>query len=153
RGSRPTAAAATAVVSIALAWLAPAAHAQPAPAPPPWQPAPAPPPWQPGPPPPASPGPSEPQPGQLSVPPAPAPYGAARPGADGGDAGDRSGGEPARASAIHIGALVGAAAPFNRRRDQVPPLAGGSLSFGFAFRQLGFWLDVDSLGNRDASHG
>jgi hypothetical protein len=35
----------------------------------------------------------------------------------------------------------------------VPPLAGASLSIGFSVRQLGVWLDLDSLGNRDASHG
>jgi phosphatidylglycerol:prolipoprotein diacylglycerol transferase len=56
-------------------------------------------------------------------------------------------------ASLEIGALVGAAAAFNRRRDQVPPLAGGSISIGFRFRQLGVWMDIDSLANRDASHG
>jgi hypothetical protein len=61
--------------------------------------------------------------------------------------------EASGGSTILVGALVGYAAPFNRRRDQVPPLGGGSLSIGLAFGQLGVWLDLDSLGNRDASHG
>jgi hypothetical protein len=148
---RTLAAAATAVVSLALVGLASDARAEPA-APPVAGPAAAPPGQSP---PPAEPVPlSEPQPGQLYVPraPAPAPYAASPPGAGAAGAGE-GGAEPARASAIYIGALAGVAAPFNRRRDQVPALAGGSLSVGFAFRQLGFWLDVDSLGNRDASHG
>jgi len=54
---------------------------------------------------------------------------------------------------IHAGALVGVAAAFNRRRDQVPALAGVSLSIGLARHQLSLWLDLESLGNRDASHG
>jgi hypothetical protein len=70
-----------------------------------------------------------------------------------GDAVVAGGAEPGRGSSIEIGALAGAAAAFNRRRDQVPALAGASLSFGFELRQIGFWLDLDSLGNRDASHG
>lgn len=56
------------------------------------------------------------------------------------------------ALAIQIGALAGVAAPFNRRRDQVATLGGASLSVGVG-RQLGVWLDLDSFGNRDASHG
>jgi prolipoprotein diacylglyceryltransferase len=56
-------------------------------------------------------------------------------------------------TAIHIGALVGGAAPFNRRRDQVAALGGASLSIGLTLRQLGVWIDLDSFGNRDASHG
>jgi hypothetical protein len=60
---------------------------------------------------------------------------------------------PDRRPAIHVGVLIGGAAPFNRRRDQVGALAGASLSVGLAIRQLGLWLDVDSFGNRDASHG
>ncbi len=54
---------------------------------------------------------------------------------------------------IHAGALVGVAAAFNRRRDQVPTLAGVALSIGLARHQLSLWLDLESLGNRDASHG
>jgi hypothetical protein len=56
-------------------------------------------------------------------------------------------------STVHVGALIGAAAPFNRRRDQVATLGGGSISIGLGFGQLGMWLDLDSFGNRDASHG
>lgn len=54
---------------------------------------------------------------------------------------------------LSFGALVGGAAPFDRRRDQVAPLAGVSASIGFGYRQLGVWLDVDSFANRDARHG
>ena len=61
---------------------------------------------------------------------------------------ERSGG-----STLSIGALIGGAAPFNRRRDQVAPLTGVSASIGFGYRQLGAWLDVDSFANRDARHG
>jgi hypothetical protein len=68
-------------------------------------------------------------------------------------AGAAAGTASADRASLEVGALVGAAAAFNRRRDQVAPLAGGSISIGFGFRQLGVWLDVDSLGNRDASHG
>jgi hypothetical protein len=61
---------------------------------------------------------------------------------------DRSG-----SSTLSFGALIGGAAPFNRRRDQVAPLTGVSASIGFGHRQLGVWLDFDSLANRDARHG
>jgi hypothetical protein len=43
--------------------------------------------------------------------------------------------------------------PINRRPDQVPGLAGPSISIGYAFDRLALWLDVDSYGNTDASHG
>jgi hypothetical protein len=56
-------------------------------------------------------------------------------------------------SSLQLGVLLGGAAPFNRRRDQVAPLAGASASVGLGFRQLGVWLDLESFGNRDASHG
>jgi hypothetical protein len=56
-------------------------------------------------------------------------------------------------STIHIGALVGLATPFNRRSDQVATLGGPSLSVGLVMSRFGIWLDLDSLGNRDASHG
>jgi prolipoprotein diacylglyceryltransferase len=54
---------------------------------------------------------------------------------------------------FQIGALVGFAAPLNRRPEQVATLGGPSLSLGFAGTNAGIWLDLDSLGNRDASHG
>ena len=54
---------------------------------------------------------------------------------------------------LSFGALVGGAAVFNRRPDQVPSLAGVSASIGVGYRQLGVWLDFDSLANRDARHG
>ena len=95
----------------------------------------------PGQPMPGQPMPGQPMPGQQISGPG---------GVDASGAGD---GESGRGSSIQIGALAGAAAAFNRRRDQVPALAGASLSFGFELRQLGFWLDLESLGNRDASHG
>ena len=54
---------------------------------------------------------------------------------------------------LSFGALVGGAGVFNRRPEQVPPLAGASASIGLGYRQLGMWLDLDSLANRDARHG
>ena len=80
----------------------------------------------------------------TSAPPPPGPYAQPQPPPTGAPGG--------RAS-IHIGALAGIAAPFNRRRDQVATLGGGSLSLGFGLGRLGLWLDLDSFGNRDASHG
>ena len=60
---------------------------------------------------------------------------------------------PAGQPRYEVGALIGAAFPVNRRGDQVPPLAGPSLSVGFAFGVPSFWIDLDSYGNNDASHG
>ncbi len=55
---------------------------------------------------------------------------------------------------LEAGAMLGWATPLNRRQGQVAPLAGPSLSVGLALGQgLGLWLDLDSLGNADASHG
>lgn len=43
--------------------------------------------------------------------------------------------------------------PLNRRADQVPALAGPSLSVGYAvLPQAAAWLDYDSHGNADATH-
>jgi prolipoprotein diacylglyceryltransferase len=83
-------------------------------------------------------------------PPPPPPDPGARPAATAAAA---STGEPARGSSIHVGALFGLATPFNRRSDQVATLGGGSVSVGLVMARFGVWLDFDSLGNRDASHG
>jgi hypothetical protein len=56
-------------------------------------------------------------------------------------------------STFQVGALLGLATPFNRRSDQVATLGGPSLSVGLVMSRFGVWLDFDSLGNRDASHG
>jgi prolipoprotein diacylglyceryltransferase len=63
---------------------------------------------------------------------------------------------PARVSPLahlEVAAFVGYAMPMNRPSDQVPSLAGPSLSIGYDLGLAGVWLDVDSLGNSDASHG
>jgi hypothetical protein len=49
--------------------------------------------------------------------------------------------------------LGGLATPINRRHDQVAVLGGLSVSLGLTRRGLGVWLDFDSFGNTDASHG
>lgn len=50
--------------------------------------------------------------------------------------------------------MLGWATPINRKPGQVAPLAGPSVSLGVTLGQgLGLWLDFDSLGNADASHG
>jgi phosphatidylglycerol:prolipoprotein diacylglycerol transferase len=54
---------------------------------------------------------------------------------------------------ISIGGFGGLAAPINRRPEQVPALAGLSLSLGIAGDNIGGWIDIDSYGNQDASHG
>lgn len=55
---------------------------------------------------------------------------------------------------FELGALFGYATVLNRRQGQIPPLAGPSLSAGVALpRGAAVWLDLDSLGNDDASHG
>ncbi|CAN5921357.1 hypothetical protein BH11MYX3_BH11MYX3_47550 [soil metagenome] len=59
----------------------------------------------------------------------------------------------ARTLHLSIGLLGGLAVPLNRRSNQVSALAGPSLSVGFTGSLLGVWMDLDSLGNRDASHG
>ena len=125
-----------AIAAIAAAALASVgsthAHAQAAPQPYPPQPQPAPVPPQPAPV-------AQPAPGH----PAPvAPAAAAEPAPD---ADERS---------FAIGVLAGWSAPLNRRSGQVPPLAGPSLSIGYRLaRGLSAWVDLDSLGNEDASHG
>ena len=45
------------------------------------------------------------------------------------------------------------AVPLNRRPDQVGVLGGPTLSAGYMFGHAGIWLDFDSYGNADASHG
>jgi len=55
--------------------------------------------------------------------------------------------------ALRIGVLVGYATPLNRRSDQVPPMEGVSLSIGGNRGPFGGWIDLDSYGNVDASHG
>jgi prolipoprotein diacylglyceryltransferase len=52
-----------------------------------------------------------------------------------------------------VGVLGGGAIPLNRHNGQVPPLAGYTLSLGIVFPVAGVWLDFDSYGNSDASHG
>lgn len=56
---------------------------------------------------------------------------------------------------FELGVLFGWATPLNRREGQVgTPLAGPTVTFGMALPS-GFaaWLDFDSYGNDDASHG
>ena len=55
---------------------------------------------------------------------------------------------------FEAGVLLGWATSINRREGQVASLAGPTLSVGLALASgLGVWLDFDSLGNDDASHG
>ncbi len=54
---------------------------------------------------------------------------------------------------LQVGALVGFATPLNRRPDQVSALGGPSISIGYALDKLMLWVDVDSYGNADATHG
>jgi prolipoprotein diacylglyceryltransferase len=54
--------------------------------------------------------------------------------------------------AFSTGLLFGAATPLNRRADQVPTLAGASLSLGYIPGRFGAWLDLDRYANNDASH-
>ena len=54
---------------------------------------------------------------------------------------------------LELGVLGAFAMPVDRRADQVSSLGGLSLSAGILRNQRGAWLDLDSLGNRDASHG
>lgn len=54
--------------------------------------------------------------------------------------------------AFSTGLLFGVATPLNRRADQVPTLAGGSLSVGYIPGRFGAWLDLDSYANNEASH-
>jgi prolipoprotein diacylglyceryltransferase len=176
RRLRPVAATSAVAVALTLALAAPHAHAEPAPtaaptAPavgaskqpfgpqlPPAQPAPQPAQPQPFGPqlPPAQPAPPGPQPAQAQPPPPPLYTPSAPPAAPPGQSSfgaAPAGAESAGGASLSIGALVGAAAPFNRRRDQVATLAGGSASIGFGYRALGAWLDLDSFANRDARHG
>ena len=51
------------------------------------------------------------------------------------------------------GLLGGIATPLNRRADQVPTLAGPTLSLGYLPGRLGVWLDIDSFASSDATHG
>jgi hypothetical protein len=65
-------------------------------------------------------------------------------------AAQREGGRPR----YELGAMMGLATPLNRPSRQVGTLAGPSLSAGVVLtRELMLWLDFDSLGNDDASHG
>ena len=63
--------------------------------------------------------------------------------------------QPATAATSHVqlGVLIGLATAMNRRADQVPALGGPTLSLGWIGSHAGLWLDFDSLGNSDASHG
>ena len=63
--------------------------------------------------------------------------------------------DPDRPPTSHLkaGMLIGFVAPLNRRENQVPALAGGTLSIGYATPIVGIWLDFDSYANRDAAHG
>ena len=54
---------------------------------------------------------------------------------------------------VELGVLGGFAVPLNRRPEQVGMLSGLSASAGFVFGMAGVWLDFDSYGNNDASHG
>jgi hypothetical protein len=81
----------------------------------------------------------------AAPPPRPAP-------ADAEDPSGRASGEPSDTT-LQIGGLLGVAMPLNRRTDQVGSLAGPSLAVGVVFRQIGLWLDLESVANRDASHG
>ncbi|MCW5805180.1 MAG: prolipoprotein diacylglyceryl transferase [Deltaproteobacteria bacterium] len=60
---------------------------------------------------------------------------------------------PQRDDHAAVGLLVGVAVPINRRPEQVATLGGPSLSLGYTFGRAGVWLDLESLGNADASHG
>ncbi|HEV7557274.1 MAG TPA: prolipoprotein diacylglyceryl transferase family protein [Kofleriaceae bacterium] len=51
------------------------------------------------------------------------------------------------------GILVGVATPLNRRADQVPTLAGPSVSLGYLPGRFGVWLDFDTYANSEATHG
>jgi len=54
--------------------------------------------------------------------------------------------------AFSTGLLAGMATPLNRRADQVPTLAGASLSVGYIPGRFGVWLDLDRYANVDAAH-
>ncbi|MEO8701952.1 MAG: prolipoprotein diacylglyceryl transferase family protein [Kofleriaceae bacterium] len=60
---------------------------------------------------------------------------------------------PPEPSKLQLGVLVGYAMPLNRRPEQVSALAGPSLSLGYDLGRIGVWVDLDSYGNTDASHG
>src|SRR5262249_36518118 len=51
------------------------------------------------------------------------------------------------------GILFGVATPLNRRADQVPTLAGVSVSLGYLPGRFGAWLDLDSYASSEATHG
>nr|HEX4316508.1 prolipoprotein diacylglyceryl transferase family protein [Kofleriaceae bacterium] len=51
-----------------------------------------------------------------------------------------------------VGATAGFAVPIDRRQDQVPMLAGGSLSVGYRMPRTALWLDYQSFANVDATH-
>lgn len=145
----------------AFSWVRPAA-AQPAPQPPPvYGPAP-PPPAQPQP----QPGQPQPQPGQQPQQPyqpyqpypSPAPYPApGQPYPGTGQPVPPPPPPPQQPSRdlpdIRIGVLFGAGIPLNRRPEQVRTLSGPSVSIGYSHTNFAVWLDFDSFGNTDASHG
>lgn len=55
---------------------------------------------------------------------------------------------------MSLGLLAGWSAPLNRRGGQVPPLVGPTVSLGFSGPGTSsLWIDFDSHGNDDASHG
>jgi phosphatidylglycerol:prolipoprotein diacylglycerol transferase len=150
RASAASARIAATTLALAIVALARPVAAQPAPQPPygpqpaprpspapqqPYgpQPAPQPPPPYPPPPPPyPQPHGPQPVPPPYAAPPAPA---------------------PSWRSRVTIGALFGLAMPVNRRPEQVPGLGGPSVSIGYALDRAALWLDLDSYGNTDASHG
>jgi prolipoprotein diacylglyceryltransferase len=153
---------------LAAAWPAPAA-------PPPAQPAQPAQPARPAPPQPAQPAPAQPAPAGDEAPLSPYP----EPGAQQGPGAAPGQGPPAtppyyapgvpgqppqpvvvQAPSLggrprfELGVTFGGAFPLNRPEGQVASLSGPTISFGMAMPSgLGVWLDFDSLGNDDASHG
>jgi hypothetical protein len=130
-----------AVMALVCAWAAPLWNAQPW-APPQPQPQPQP---QPPYPQPVSPyDQPQPQPQPMPAYPVPQPPPAATP-APANDS---------RFAGYEVGALMGWATPLNRKEGQVAPLAGPSISIGAMLKDgLGIWIDFDSMGTADASHG
>jgi prolipoprotein diacylglyceryltransferase len=51
------------------------------------------------------------------------------------------------------GILFGVSTPLNRRADQVPTLAGPSISLGYLPGRFGVWIDLDTFANSEATHG
>ena len=51
-----------------------------------------------------------------------------------------------------VGLLLGGATSLNRPGEQVPDLAGGTLSLGYIPGRFGVWLDVERFSNSEATH-